>query len=191
MYSEKSGIPPVEVNEQPGPSAPPTYQQSEFQRSANPQPANQQQPLNPQAGFAQIGHQQQQYNQQPGYAQNAYQQSGYPMPMQPGYQNHTYGAVTPQPVYMTPMPQMIAPQPVYMAQMPQVAPQQATTSSTSVKVDVGGVTGNGTCPHCRRGFPMETYTFCGILCAILFFPIGLICLIAMKTRRCPVCGLNS
>jgi hypothetical protein len=210
------------INEQVEPSAPPSYQQSEFQKTANiqstnlvgsqqtaqhqagypsvnyPQPGYQQlgyqQAGHPQPGYQQAGHPQPGY-QQAGHPQPGYQQAGHPLPgyqqaghPQPSYQQAGYQ----QPVYGVPMPQVI-PQPVYVTPNPQAMAHQAninsTSTNTSVNVNIG--TQAGVCPHCKRGYPIESFTFCGMLCAILLFPIGLICLFAMRTRRCSVCGLNS
>ncbi|CAL1678884.1 unnamed protein product [Lasius platythorax] len=46
----------------------------------------------------------------------------------------------------------------------------------------------GGCPACRVGVMEDDYTCFGLLCAILFFPIGIICCILLKTRRCSNCG---
>ncbi|XP_069123715.1 membrane protein BRI3-like [Argopecten irradians] len=46
----------------------------------------------------------------------------------------------------------------------------------------------GGCPACRVGVLEEDYTCLGVLCAILFFPLGVLCCLAMRQRRCPNCG---
>ncbi|XP_029159153.1 brain protein I3 [Nylanderia fulva] len=46
----------------------------------------------------------------------------------------------------------------------------------------------GGCPACRVGVMEDDYTCFGLLCAILFFPIGIICCMLLKTRRCSNCG---
>jgi len=46
----------------------------------------------------------------------------------------------------------------------------------------------GSCPACRVGILEEDYTCLGILLAILFFPIGILCCLAFRQRRCPNCG---
>merc|ERR1719223_1747414 len=46
----------------------------------------------------------------------------------------------------------------------------------------------GGCPACRVGVLEDDYTCCGILCAILFFPLGVLCCLATKQRRCSNCG---
>ncbi|PSN32640.1 Brain protein I3 [Blattella germanica] len=46
----------------------------------------------------------------------------------------------------------------------------------------------GACPACRVGVLEDDFTCCGVLCAILCFPIGILCCLAMKNRRCSNCG---
>ncbi|XP_071451017.1 membrane protein BRI3 [Hetaerina americana] len=44
------------------------------------------------------------------------------------------------------------------------------------------------CPACRIGVLEDQYNALGILCAILFFPIGVLCCLATKTKKCSNCG---
>ncbi|XP_073947378.1 uncharacterized protein isoform X2 [Choristoneura fumiferana] len=44
------------------------------------------------------------------------------------------------------------------------------------------------CPACRVGILEEDFTCLGILCAIFFFPIGILCCLALRNRRCTNCG---
>ncbi|XP_048759153.1 brain protein I3-like isoform X2 [Ostrea edulis] len=69
-------------------------------------------------------------------------------------------------------------QPGYQQQYGVVVQQQPATQV----VLVGG------CPACRMGVLEEDYTCLGVLCAILFFPLGILCCLAMRQRRCPNCG---
>ncbi|XP_067943069.1 membrane protein BRI3-like [Watersipora subatra] len=46
----------------------------------------------------------------------------------------------------------------------------------------------GGCPACRIGVLQDDYTVAGVLCAIIFFPIGILCCLALKQRRCSNCG---
>jgi len=48
----------------------------------------------------------------------------------------------------------------------------------------------GGCPSCRVGHLEDEFTCCGICCCILFFPLGLICLFAMREKRCINCGAS-
>ncbi|XP_077976318.1 membrane protein BRI3-like [Styela clava] len=111
-------------------------------------------------------------NQPPPYDgyQGGYQTGPYgpgPPPVNPGY-----GVGDKQP--------LVQPQPGYTT-----IPQHTTTiihqPPTSVVV-VGG------CPACRVGVLEDDFTCCGVCCAIIFFPIGILCCLAMRQRRCPNCG---
>ncbi|KAH9504103.1 Integral membrane protein 2C [Bulinus truncatus] len=55
-------------------------------------------------------------------------------------------------------------------------------SPTQQVVVVGG------CPACRIGILEDDFTCLGVLCAILFFPLGVLCCLAMRQRRCNHCG---
>lgn len=46
----------------------------------------------------------------------------------------------------------------------------------------------GGCPACRVGVLDDEFTFLGLLCFILFFPIGILCCLALRQRRCLNCG---
>ncbi|XP_046462085.1 brain protein I3-like [Daphnia pulex] len=46
----------------------------------------------------------------------------------------------------------------------------------------------GGCPACRVGVLDDEFTFLGLLCCILFFPIGILCCLALRQRRCLNCG---
>ncbi|CAG5124921.1 unnamed protein product [Candidula unifasciata] len=46
----------------------------------------------------------------------------------------------------------------------------------------------GGCPACRVGVLEEDFTCLGVFCAIFFFPIGILCCLAMRQRRCANCG---
>ncbi|KAK7112229.1 membrane protein BRI3-like [Littorina saxatilis] len=46
----------------------------------------------------------------------------------------------------------------------------------------------GGCPACRVGVLEDDFTCLGVLCAILFFPIGILCCLAMRQRRCAHCA---
>ncbi|XP_011634475.1 brain protein I3 [Pogonomyrmex barbatus] len=65
-------------------------------------------------------------------------------------------------------------------------PSYGSTYSTAIIVPeiilVGG------CPACRVGVMEDDYTCLGLLCAIFFFPIGILCCLLLRTRRCSNCG---
>ncbi|ODM89146.1 Brain protein I3 [Orchesella cincta] len=46
----------------------------------------------------------------------------------------------------------------------------------------------GGCPSCRVGVLEDSYSCLGILCAILFFPLGVLCCLLCRERRCSNCG---
>ncbi|KAJ1096823.1 hypothetical protein NDU88_001954 [Pleurodeles waltl] len=116
---------------------------------------------------------------QEGYGQHSYgtinpPPPGFqPPPAQPGFQPpppYPYPAAS---GYATPLPHPPYPNTYTIIQQP--------TTTTSVVV-VGG------CPACRVGVLEDDFTCCGILCAIIFFPIGILFCLALKQRRCPNCG---
>nr|NP_001163339.1 uncharacterized protein Dmel_CG12012, isoform B [Drosophila melanogaster]ABF85723.1 IP05417p [Drosophila melanogaster]ACZ94611.1 uncharacterized protein Dmel_CG12012, isoform B [Drosophila melanogaster] len=46
----------------------------------------------------------------------------------------------------------------------------------------------GGCPACRIGYLEDTFSACGLCCAIFFFPLGILCCLAMREKRCSNCG---
>ncbi|XP_010872531.1 brain protein I3 [Esox lucius] len=46
----------------------------------------------------------------------------------------------------------------------------------------------GGCPACRVGVLEDDFTCLGILCAVFFFPLGILFCLALRQRRCPNCG---
>merc|ERR1712004_357438 len=113
----------------------------------------------------------------------AYPPQGAPYPP-PGQYPTAPGAVPPpqggqyppqaQGYYPPPQAQPYPPQPAVV-----VAPQPQTTII---------VTGN--CPSCRVGNLTEDYGICAICIAILFFPLGVLCCLMMKEKRCNHCGAS-
>ncbi|XP_026560084.1 brain protein I3 [Pseudonaja textilis] len=103
------------------------------------------------------------------------------------YAPHTYGTIPPAPPYPFPPgttgPGYTAP----ASSQPHNYPNTTYTiiqqppPTTSVIV-VGG------CPACRVGVLEDTFTCLGILCAIVFFPVGIIFCLALRQRTCPNCG---
>ncbi|XP_012936933.1 brain protein I3 [Aplysia californica] len=63
-----------------------------------------------------------------------------------------------------------------------------TSSTVTVQAGHQPVVLVGGCPACRVGVLEDDYTCCGVLCAILFFPLGILCCLAMRQRRCTHCG---
>ena len=65
------------------------------------------------------------------------------------------------------------------------APPYGTSTTIVVPQDVVVV---GACPACRVGYLEEDFTCLGIMCAILFFPLGILCCLLDRTKRCSNCG---
>ncbi|XP_077296774.1 uncharacterized protein LOC143918678 [Arctopsyche grandis] len=65
------------------------------------------------------------------------------------------------------------------------ATQPTTTTNIVITPPIMAV---GACPACRIGMLEDDFTCLGILCAIACFPIGILCCLAMKNRRCSNCG---
>ncbi|KAG5669555.1 hypothetical protein PVAND_017442 [Polypedilum vanderplanki] len=54
--------------------------------------------------------------------------------------------------------------------------------------DVTTIVGVNGCPICRIGVLEDDYSCLGICLAIFCFPIGIICCLACKNKRCTSCG---
>ncbi|XP_032797040.2 brain protein I3 [Daphnia magna] len=67
-----------------------------------------------------------------------------------------------------------------------------TSSGTTTVIITPNPAGNiflvSGCPACRVGVLDDEFTFLGLLCCILFFPIGILCCLALRQRRCLNCG---
>ncbi|XP_021957145.1 brain protein I3 [Folsomia candida] len=46
----------------------------------------------------------------------------------------------------------------------------------------------GGCPACRVGVLEDNFSCLGVLCAIMFFPLGILCCLALRDKRCTNCG---
>lgn len=46
----------------------------------------------------------------------------------------------------------------------------------------------GGCPSCKVGMLDTEFTCPGICCAICCFPLGILCCLALRQRRCNFCG---
>uniref|UniRef100_A0A8C5IQQ9 Membrane protein BRI3 n=2 Tax=Passeriformes TaxID=9126 RepID=A0A8C5IQQ9_JUNHY len=113
----------------------------------------------------------------PGYDYGHGNYGAIPAP-QPGFQPpppYSYPGAAAAPGYAVPPPTS---QPNYSSTYT-IIQQPATTTSVVV---VGG------CPACRVGVLEDTFTCLGVLCAIVFFPIGILFCLALRQRRCPNCG---
>jgi len=118
---------------------------------------------------------QQSYAPPQPYPPQGYAPAPGPYTAQPGYAAQPgYGA---QPGY--------APQPTgYVAQPAPGAVVYAQQPGQTTVV----VNDYNRCPVCQTGHMDEEFTCCGIVCAILFFPIGLLCCLLMREKRCSGCG---
>ena len=67
-------------------------------------------------------------------------------------------------------------------------PQNPGYGSTIVIQPPAEVVFVGGCPACQRGILEESFTLCGVLMAIIFFPLGLLCCLLMREKRCSNCG---
>ncbi|XP_060757721.1 brain protein I3 [Neoarius graeffei] len=117
------------------------------------------------------------YNSVPG-AYN-YQQP------QPGYGAIPQSAPAPA-AFPSPPP----PYPSPAAQGYPAAPAHAAAANcpSSYTIIQPSVVVVGGCPACRVGVLEEDFTCLGILCAIVFFPLGILFCLALRQRRCPNCG---
>ncbi|XP_077474855.1 membrane protein BRI3 [Stigmatopora argus] len=119
------------------------------------------------------------YNAVPGaYGYAPPQQQ--PQPQQP----HGYGAIpaAAPPPYHYPDSRHAYPSP----QMgPALSHQPFSGTYTVIQPSVVVV---GGCPACRVGVLEDDFTCLGILCAIFFFPLGILFCFVLRQRRCPNCG---
>ncbi|XP_013855415.1 membrane protein BRI3 [Austrofundulus limnaeus] len=110
-----------------------------------------------------------------------------------GPQQHGYGAIPPSAPPPYPYPggpgfpsAQMGPAGFPSAPMgPAVSQQPITGSYTIIQPSVVVV---GGCPACRVGVLEDDFTCLGILCAIFFFPLGILFCFALRQRRCPNCG---
>ncbi|XP_070580286.1 membrane protein BRI3-like [Ptychodera flava] len=97
----------------------------------------------------------------------------------PPQQSYQGGA---PPGYQTGAPPGYQPVPTATPTYSQTTVTVQPVPQTTRVVVVGG------CPACRVGVLEDDFTCLGVCCAILFFPIGILCCLAMRQRRCPNCG---
>ncbi|KAM4598551.1 membrane protein BRI3 [Polymixia lowei] len=112
-----------------------------------------------------------------------------------GPQQHSYGAIPQPAAAAAATPAFQAAPPPYQypggqaypsAQMaPAVSQQPYSGTYTIIQPSVVVV---GGCPACRVGVLEDDFTCLGIMCAIFFFPLGILFCFALRQRRCPNCG---
>ena len=103
---------------------------------------------------------------QPQIIQQVIQQPSAPPPPPPQTTNVSI-------TYQAPPPQ----QPIVQPQAPIIIQQDVPRA--------------GACYKCGRGVPVDDCcTFCGVFWCIMLFPIGLLCLICCKKKKCSNCGTN-
>jgi len=161
-------------------SAPPPYSEQQGQPAYNPSYAA----APPNVGYPPAN---------PGYPPYGDPSKNYP-PGQPGYppagQYPPQGAYPPgaYPPGAYPPPGAGYPQPG--PAYPVAAPAAQGQQQQQTIVVTTGQAATGNCPVCRAGFIVEDFTCCGICLAIFFFPLGLICCLLMRDRRCSRCGAH-
>nr|XP_015215759.1 PREDICTED: brain protein I3 isoform X2 [Lepisosteus oculatus] len=106
-------------------------------------------------------------------------------------QPHNYGAIPPPAGFQQPPPPYQFPDGRGYPQQPpsQLPPvgQQPNYPNTYTIIQPSVVVVGG-CPACRVGVLEDDFTCLGIMCAIIFFPIGILFCLALRQRRCPNCG---
>lgn len=101
-----------------------------------------------------------------------------------GYQTGPVGAPCAPPLVSPPQPSPPGYHTVIESALPSygstVYVHQQTVPPAQV-IFIGG------CPACRIGVLEDDFTCLGVCLAILFFPIGILCCLALRQRRCPNC----
>ncbi|CAH0547657.1 unnamed protein product [Brassicogethes aeneus] len=103
---------------------------------------------------------------------------------QPGvHQHYAYNQPTapPAPVYTVP------PTPIY--KQPAQAPTYGATTTQTIILQPETIIVGG-CPACRVGVLEDDFTCCGVMCAICFFPLGILCCLLMREKKCSNCGAS-
>lgn len=94
------------------------------------------------------------------------------------------GAVLPPAAYNV----TIAPPAGYQVVPPSALPNYGSTVYVKPVPPVTEIVVVGTCPACRVGVLEEDFTCLGVCLAVFFFPLGILCCLAMRHQRCPNCG---
>ncbi|KAK3782932.1 hypothetical protein RRG08_016311 [Elysia crispata] len=76
----------------------------------------------------------------------------------------------------------------YPLQQPGYPQSNVSSYQTNYVYPTQSVVLVGGCPSCRVGVLEDDFTCMGVLCAVLCFPIGILCCLAMRQRRCSNCG---
>lgn len=82
----------------------------------------------------------------------------------------------------------IAPPAGYQVVPPSALPNYGSTVYVKPVPPVTEIVVVGTCPACRVGVLEEDFTCLGVCLAVFFFPLGILCCLAMRHQRCPNCG---
>lgn len=107
-----------------------------------------------------------------------------------GFSDQTSASAVPTHNFVTNQPIGMGPPPVNYGTMyvppPPPAPEQITYV-TVVPTDLYRV---GGCSVCRIGVLEDNFPCAGLCCAIIFFPVGILCCLLMKNKRCSNCGVE-
>lgn len=130
------------------------------------------------------------YIKGPNVPPGGYQQYAPP----PGYPHYAQGSQYPGAAYYPPTGGQYpsgAQYPTgspYPPPPPPFVPSYGATSTTTTVIVPPEIIVVGACPACRIGVLEDDFSCLGVLCAILFFPIGILCCLAMKSKKCSNCG---
>ncbi|CAG9770519.1 unnamed protein product [Ceutorhynchus assimilis] len=111
-----------------------------------------------------------------------------PPPYSPQYPSTHYGP--PPTVTYPPGPAPgypPGPTPAYPTYYGPPPPNQGYGATTTTVI-VENPTIIGACPACRVGVLEDGFTCLGVMCAIFFFPLGILCCLALTEKRCSNCG---
>uniref|UniRef100_A0A1B6L0T4 Membrane protein BRI3 n=1 Tax=Graphocephala atropunctata TaxID=36148 RepID=A0A1B6L0T4_9HEMI len=110
------------------------------------------------------------------------------MSMAKGVETQQPPPYTPSPNYgFNPNNPSNVPPPVH-GMAPSYGPVPSYGATTVVISQPNDIIIVGGCPACRVGVLEDDFTCLGICCAIFFFPIGILCCLALKDKRCTNCG---